>query len=251
MICVNLPVLFSRYLRDVDPVIFFVCADPFGRAGGAQSGRDSETAGVRRCAMAALRKTPPHRMTVAEFLVWDSGDPSVHAWQLIDGEPVAMAPASDNHGSIQAALGSYLWVHLTVPGSRCRSVMEPGIVPRGRSDRNYRIPDIGVTCAPPSGSQMLPDPLILVEILSPSNETETWANVATYLSIPTVMEVLVVNSTRVEAELLRRNADGSWPEVPALFGPEDALILDSIGFSVPLTALYQTTTLAQPGGNPP
>ena len=98
---------------------------------------------------------------------------------------------------------------------------------------------------------MLPDPLILIEILSPSNETETWANVWTYLTIPTVMEVLVVSSSSIEAELLRRNADGTWPEVPARIKAEDALTLDSIGFSVPLVALYRTTTLAIPEGNPP
>ncbi|MGD0431944.1 MAG: Uma2 family endonuclease [Acetobacteraceae bacterium] len=206
---------------------------------------------MRPCDMVALRKPPPHRMTVAEFLTWNFDDPSVHSWQLIDGEPVAMAPGSDNHGSIQAALGALLWNQLTTPGSRCRAVIEPGIVPRGLSDRNYRIPDIGVTCAPPSGAQMLPDPLILIEILSPSNETETWANVWTYLTIPTVMEVLIVNSTRVEAELLRRNPDGTWPEVPLQIGRADALSLDSIDFTVPLATLYRTTTLAMPGGNPP
>ena len=201
--------------------------------------------------MVALRKQPPHRMTVAEFLTRNFDDSSVHSWQLIDGEPVAMAPGSDNHGSIQAALSGQLWNHLTAPGSRCRAVIEPGIVPRGRSDRNYRVPGIGITCAPPSGGQMLPDPLILIEILSPSNEAETWANVWTYLTIPTVREVLVVNSTRIEAELLRRNSDGTWPEVPQRLGPADALALESIGFSVPLAALYRTTTLAMPGGNPP
>jgi Uma2 family endonuclease len=201
--------------------------------------------------MIALLKSTRYRVTVVEFLTWDSGDPSVHAWQLIDGEPVAMAPASDNHGTIQWALGSLLWPHLTVPGSRCRAVMGPGVVPRGHSDRNYRVPDIGVTCAPPSDGQMLPDPLILIEILSPSNEAETWANVWTYLTIPAVMEVLVVNSTLMEAELLRRNADSTWPEVPRRLGPDDALALESIGFAVPLAALYRTTTLAMPGGNPP
>ena len=195
-------------------------------------------------------------MTVEEFLTWDADDPTVHAWQLIDGEPVAMAPASDNHGTIQAALTGRLWNQLEVPGGRCRVVTEPGIVPRGHSDKNYRVPDIGVTCAPPSAGQMLPHPLIPVEILSPSNETETrspkaWANVWAYLTIPTVMEVLVVNSTRIEAELLRRNPDATWPELPIQIGPDDALSLDSIGFTVPLAALYRTTTLAMPGGNPP
>ena len=193
--------------------------------------------------MDALRKPPAPTMTVAAFLTWNPDDPSVHAWQLIEGEPVAMAPASDNHGTIQADLGARLWNHLTIPGSRCRAVMKPGIVPKGWSDRNYRVPDIGITCTPSSGGQMLPDPLILIEIFSPTNETETWANVLTYLTLPTVREVLVVNSTRMEAELLRRDADGSWPEVPMRIGPEETLTLDSIAFSVKLAALYRTTSL--------
>ena len=201
--------------------------------------------------MVALRKPPPSRMTVAEFLVWDSGDPDVYARQLIDGEPVAMAPASDNHGSIQAALAALLWNHLALPGSRCRVVTESGVVPRGQSDRNYRIPDIGVTCALPSGGQTVPDPVVLIEILSPSNEVETRSNVWAYMSIPTVQEILVVHSTRIEAEPLRRAPDGSWPGLPARVGPVDALVLASIDFSIPLTALYRTTTLAQSGGSPP
>lgn len=182
-------------------------------------------------------------MTVAAFLTWSPDDPSVHAWQLIDGEPIAMAPASDNHARIQGELGGYLWSHLTAQGRGCSVVTTPGIVPRGRSDRNYRVPDIGVTCAPSVGGQMLPDPLILIEILSPSNESETWANVWTYLTIPTVREVLVVNSTRMEAELLRRDADGSWPEVPMRIGAEETLMLDSIAFFVKLAALYRMTNL--------
>jgi Uma2 family endonuclease len=190
-------------------------------------------------------------MTVAEFLAWDADDPAVHAWQLIDGELVAMAPAAENHARIQSALVARLSNHLSGQGRGCDVLTAPGIVPRARSDRNYRVPDIGVTCAPSRGGQMMPEPLILIEILSPSNEAETWANVWTYLTIPTVMEVLVVNSTSIEAELLRRNADGTWPEVPARIKPEDALVLDSIGFSISLAALYGTTTLAIPEGSPP
>ena len=41
--------------------------------------------------MTALLKMPPIRyMTVAEFLAWPS-DSAGGTWQLIDGEPVAMA----------------------------------------------------------------------------------------------------------------------------------------------------------------
>ena len=190
-------------------------------------------------------------MTVAEFLTWNPDDPSAHAWQLIDGEPVAMAPASVDHGALHASLGGHLWRHATMPGQQCRAAIRPGIVPRLHSEHNFRVPAIGVTCAPSVGGQMLPDPLILIEILSPTNQTETWANVWTYLTLPTVREVLVVSGMRIEAKLLRRNANGAWPEIPIRIGPGDTLTLDSIGFTVPLTALYRTTTLATQEGTSP
>jgi hypothetical protein len=40
-------------------------------------------------------------MTVDEFLSWDAGDESGRLWELVDGEPVAMAPGSQNHGALQ------------------------------------------------------------------------------------------------------------------------------------------------------
>jgi hypothetical protein len=197
--------------------------------------------------MVALRKPPPSRMTVAEFLVWDPGDPDIHAWQLVDGEPVAMAPASDNHGSIQAALAALLWNHLAVPGSRCRVVVEPGIVPPGKSDRTYLIPDLGVTCSPPSSGQVMPNPVVLVEILSPSNEAKTRFNVSAYMSIPSVMEILVVNSTCVEVALYRRGRDGSWNETPDGPGGDGTVNLEYLGLVLSLSLLYGRTTLAAEG----
>ena len=194
--------------------------------------------------MVTLRKPPLARMTLAEFLTWKPDDPSARSWQLIDGEPVAMAPGSQTHGAIQAELGALLRNHLLERGSPCRVVSEAGVVPRLRADRNYRIPDLGVTCVPPSADHMLPDPVLLIEILSPSNEAETWSNVWTYASIPSVAEILVVHSTKVAAELLRRDANGNWPDEPVTLGPDEAVTLESIGFSAPLCSFYRTTVLA-------
>ena len=124
-------------------------------------------------------------------------------------------------------------------------IAEPGIVPRVRADRNYRVPDVGVTCAAPSHGLMVPDPVLLVEILSPSNEADTRANIWAYTTIPSAQELLVVHSTRIEAELLRRSADGSWPEQPEIIGAGGTLSLAGVEFSTPLAALYRTTALAQ------
>ena len=193
--------------------------------------------------MVALRKLPFTRMTLDEFLNWDPEDPTGVPWQLIDGEPVAMAPGSATHGTIQAELARLLGNHL-LERFPCRAIIEAGVVPQARSDMNYRIPDIAVTREPPTADQMVHAPLLLIEVLSPSNEIETNANIWAFTTIPSVREILVLHTTRVEAELLRRRPDGFWPEEPEILGPGDRLSLDSIDFATPLPALYRTTVLA-------
>lgn len=192
--------------------------------------------------MVALRK-PPAYMTVAEFLAWSPGDG--RRWQLVDGEPVAMAPASQTHGAIQSELSRLLGNHLAERGSRCRVITTPGVVPRVGANENVRVPDLGVTCVPPTLDHVMPEPVLLIEVLSPSNVAETRSNIWAYTTIPSVREIVLVHSTRVGAEVLRRGADGQWPEGAVLLGPDDVLTLDSIeGFSTPLAALYRTTPLA-------
>ena len=90
-------------------------------------------------------------MTIDEFLVWDTGDATGRRWQLIDGEPLLMAPTTEAHGAIQAELARLLGNHLLAVGSQCRVIDAPGIIPRVRSNENFRIPDLGVTCSPPHG----------------------------------------------------------------------------------------------------
>jgi Uma2 family endonuclease len=194
--------------------------------------------------MVALRKHAPARMTVTEFLSWDPAEATGRAWQLIDGEPVAMAPGSETHAALQGEIGRLIGNHLLASGGPCRLLSQPGIVPRIRANRNFRIPDLAVTCAPPTLGLMVADPVLLIEILSPSNEDQTRANIWAYTTIPSVQEILAIHSTRIEAELLRRAADGTWPEEPDILHAADALPLASIDFTSPLAALYRTTALA-------
>jgi Uma2 family endonuclease len=100
--------------------------------------------------MVAMRDRTPTRMTVDEFLYWDADDLTGRRWQLVDGEPVLMAPAAEVHGAIQAEFAGLLRDHLLAGDSRCRVIITPGIVPRIRANENFRVPDIGVTSSPPS-----------------------------------------------------------------------------------------------------
>jgi Uma2 family endonuclease len=122
----------------------------------------------------------------------------------------------------------------------------PGIVPRVRSDNNFRVPDLAVTCAGYDQEEStLTDPVLLVEILSPSNQSETWTNVWAYTTIPSVQEILIVHSTAIRADLLRRDTVGNWPE-RALTIEHGPLELSSIDLTIELTAMYQGTRLAHP-----
>lgn len=192
--------------------------------------------------MSAFAKVPVW-MSVAQFLVWDSGDP--YRYELVDGEPHAMAPASSVHGYLQAELGRLINNHLRSRNLPCDAIANPGVIPNFLPEHNVRVPDLGVTRSPVRpGQAAIVDPVLLVEILSPSNQAKTWANVRAYTSIPSVQEILILRSDRVGAELLRRAPIGAWPDrtTPITDGMLD---LQSIDFRVALAELYARTGLAQ------
>ena len=193
--------------------------------------------------MVALPKPPlMSGMTVAEFLAWPA-DPNGQVWQLIDGEPVAMAPASETHGSIQNEIGRLLGNHLLRRKLPCRVITTPGVSPRIHAESNVRVPDLAVACQPGSRRErLLPEPVLIVEILSPSNEQETWEAIWAYTTIPSVQDILIVRSLEIGAELLTRLPDGNWPAAPKLV--TDRLRLGSIDGWFEVPDFYATTDMA-------
>lgn len=74
-----------------------------------------------------------------------------------------------------------------------------------------------------------------------------WNNVALIATLPSVTEILVVDSTKAEAQLLRRGTGGFWPENPALLGPGEALHLESIELTLALAEAYRGMTNSRNG----
>lgn len=188
----------------------------------------------------------PVYMSVDEFLAWNPG--GEEKWQLVDGMPQAMAPSSTVHGAILGRLAQVVANHLDARNSPCTVIVEPGVTPRINASHNLRVPDLAVTCTELETRQStLTEPVLVAEILSPGNQSETWNNVWTYTSIPSVTEVLVLRSVFVGADLLRRQPDGTWPTEPELIREGD-LSLESIGLRTPLIDLYRRTPLWRPPG---
>lgn len=189
----------------------------------------------------------PVLMSVQEFLVWEPGDG--RSWQLVDGVPEAMAPTNRTHGTLQAELARLMGDCLRQQGSPCTVVVAPGIIPHVQARHNVRIPDLAVTCSEYTIEEAtLTDPVLVVEILSPSNKAETWSNIWTYTTIPSVREILVLDTVAIGAQVLRRGADATWPEEPEPVTAGE-LVLDSISFRAPLPDLYRNTRLRRQEGS--
>jgi Uma2 family endonuclease len=178
----------------------------------------------------------PFLMTAAAFLDWQTPD-GADRWELIDGIPRAMAPPSDRHALIHGETGRLIGNHLVEQRPECRLSIGSGLRP---NDYNVRIPDITVSCGSPVDDQLLAEPIVVVEILSPSNANETWGNVALYTTIPNVREILVIDSLEIRVHLLRRKEDDAWLDNPLVLTLGDTVTLESIGFAAPIAAFYRT-----------
>ena len=144
-----------------------------------------------------------------------------------------MAPASETHGELAIALGAEIRSRLTPP---CRVIGEAGITVQDRAD-TYYVADVAVTCAPrEAGRQMVADPVLIVEVLSPStSQVDRWRKVADYRTLASVQAILVLFSDERGAELQRRTADG-W-RVEDLIGQAELALACCTG-PIPLDAIY-------------
>ena len=183
-----------------------------------------------------MAKPAPRRMSLAEFLEWDDG--SDLRYELIAGEPVAMAPPLFGHAIVVSNLDRLI-------GSRLKSpclIMAGAGVAASESASSYLVPDLVVTCEPvdPRG-RYLTTPRLIVEILSPTTSMrDRMIKQGEYRAIASLEELVYVAPLERRVQLWRRHAD-HW-RVYDLIG-EAELRLESLGVTIPLAAIYQNLAL--------
>jgi len=173
-------------------------------------------------------------MNVAEFLRWEDGSDT--RYELVGGFPLAMAPPARAHGILCARLAGIIDAGLRTRRP-CAAQTEAGITRPDRDDSFY-VADIAVSCRPyERGEQLIRDPILIVEILSPGTERhDRLTKVPVYRNIESVEEILLIDSESSYAEVLRREGD-RW--ITALVrGPDAVLRLASVGLAVAMAELY-------------
>jgi Uma2 family endonuclease len=174
---------------------------------------------------------PARRLwTLDEFLAFDDGTDT--RYELFDGQIFAMAPASDVHGALVARLVVRLGTGLRSP---CEVVIEAGIVPPQRADTYYEA-DLAITCTGLTGQQYLTEPVLIVEVLSPSTATtDRDRKLPDYRTIPSLQDILVVSSTEPRIEHFHRE-QGGW-KIHDLRG-QGTLRLEAFDITIDLAELY-------------
>jgi Uma2 family endonuclease len=186
-------------------------------------------------------KEMPH-MTSDQFMDWDGGG-HLGKLELVHGQVRAMSPASGTHSIIQANLTILIGNHLKAKKMPCRVGTEAPIQPQMHANDNVRAPDIAVTCAPPSSAKTFPDPVLIIEILSPSNRQDTWDSIYAMATISSLNEIVIVESDRVSVEVSYRLAEGGWPKSGLVFETGTTIRLESISAELAVSEIYAGTHL--------
>jgi Uma2 family endonuclease len=195
--------------------------------------------------MGALRKTRDWQpVTVDEFYALPN-DPKHKKVLLIWGELRMMGSPMPRHSALQASLTIALSNHLRSKKSLCRAATEAGIIPDSGQNLNYLQPDVIVTCEKPDPeAKTFKEPLIVIEILSPSNLRDTRAKLSLYIAMASVSEIVFIDSSRLRAEIWRKSNQGEWASDTEIIGRGDVFRLSSIGFETPIEMLYEPTGLS-------
>jgi Uma2 family endonuclease len=148
------------------------------------------------------------RMTVEEFLDWDGGGDRRH--ELRRGVPVMMAPGLAVHARLSGTLAAAIGPRLR-GRPPCAVYVEAGLRSALRADTVF-VPDLVVSCARVTGAdQLVPDPILVVEILSPSTaKDDRGEKLPDYRAMPSVREILLIEPEAPQAELHCRLDGDRW-----------------------------------------
>jgi Uma2 family endonuclease len=159
-----------------------------------------------------------------------------------DGQIYAMPPINRKHDWIYSELLVHVYQHLS--DKNCSAYSSQMRV-YAQAIGLYTYPDLSAVCGKAEFAEAkfdtdtLLNPILLVEILSPSTEAyDRGRKAAMYQTIPSLQELLLIAQDTYKVELCRRESDGTWSRIDAA-GLDASIELQSIGFTLRLSELYE------------
>lgn len=147
------------------------------------------------------------KTTAAEYLAWEQTQPDKH--EFYRGEIFAMVGVSRAHAEVAANVLQAL--RNLLRGKPCRAYGSDVKV-RVEAVDAYYYPDVLVTCSPKdlSADQVMSEPRVLVEVLSPSTATyDRGLKFAAYRQLPSLEQYLLIDPAELTVESYQRTEGGS------------------------------------------
>jgi Uma2 family endonuclease len=181
-----------------------------------------------------LNAVPQHRMTADEYIAWamETG----FRGALVDGAPVAMAPERVGHARVKFRAARALEDAVLRAGLRCE-VLPDGMAVVVEGATVYE-PDALVRCGDPlpPDAVKVTDPLILIEVLSPSTSSiDTGNKLGDYFRISSVRHYLILRTEKRSVIHHARAADGG---IATRILHDGLLVLDPPGLTLEIAALF-------------
>jgi Uma2 family endonuclease len=173
--------------------------------------------------------------TYGEYLVLE--EHSLVRHEFLDGEIYAMAEGSPDHAALAAALIRIIGNQLPAGCRAFTADLRVRIAATGLTT----YPDAAVVCGrterPPEDPLAVTNPVLLVEVTSPSTEEyDRGEKLRHYKSLPSLREVLIVSHRTQELTLHRRDG-AAWGATTA--GPGAELELASVPARVLVDEIYR------------
>ena len=179
---------------------------------------------------------PVSRMTREEYRAWAEQQPSGR-FERVNGVVVAMAPERAGHNLRKALVWQELRRAVHAAGLPCDVYTDGMTVEVGDSDYE---PDAVVHCGGklPADAVAVPDPLIIVEVLSPSTSASDRAwKLQEYIRLLSLRHYLIVWADRQQIAHHRRGEDGAI-DTRAITGGQ--LRLEPPGITISVQEIYAT-----------
>lgn len=176
--------------------------------------------------------------------------------EFYDGEMFAMTGASPPHNIVKDNLVVEVGSRLKGGSYRTMSSDQRVHIPRTGL---YTYPDLVIVCGrpeyDPADPNTLVNPVVVVEVLSPSTEGyDRGAKVRQYQKLASVREIVLVSQTQPLVQVFARQADGRWL-LTTFDDLSGEFALTSVPVAVPLADVYRDVEWpdgsAAPEENPP
>jgi Uma2 family endonuclease len=177
------------------------------------------------------------RMTVDQFLAWAQELPG--RYELLRGEAYRMAPESTGHAEVKAAVYAALRAIVRRRNLPCH-VLPDGVTVRIDEQTAYE-PDAQVYRGEklPATALEVPNPLIVVEVLSPSTQrVDASLKLAGYFKLPSVAHYLIVDPTQPNVV---HHARGNGDTITTRIITSGDITLDPPGLILALSDIYDET----------